>query len=601
MGVVGANIIPRRTTLLIGVPISMREIPLLSAYVLNIKNERKFMPTTSRDSLTAKAENELLVDITAKIKAQTTDIKLDNIRDFPEHKQRGVIECARYSEKMVSKEISELSELMNTFYNIDTKSSYNKPASSRVGGYLYSLLKKDNGRMFFSVSRTKKRSFLLFEYEPDAVVFYPGYARNKSDVTRLEKFGVTDLTKYLKEQRKKKIRAPVSITVYIPRRESSVSSIMVNDSEDYDYSNVILVPRNIPIRKYVDSLKINRYISDAVFTKENKALADKNIISLSEIPDIVKKTEYETSRGTMNGGEILSNYKSITIRDLTKFSGDDIPSYKICNQIVDADIIVDQEAPATGMISSCTLLQLASRMLDEENDYISKYNRFHIINMGDSHRIENEKRLVETGIKTRGDWTYDFLNDYNKTHRRRIFGIRNVFVREMYATFISSARCWNMTVNETTIYDTLLNIDKIVNDKPPDAACLEIMGYETGYGVHQMPAFAKILACYAIKTVADEKTMIRIIKTVIGWQTASDVTIFATGGAVKIKNIECPARITNTGTISEVISYMLSIKNMIIEYAEYDSSTNTMDVLFSGNNVTNYLDNYFYDLKIQGR
>jgi len=100
--------------LLATVPIEINFSPSgrWTCYALNIKNERKFMPTADRDRLTKEAENAITDMYDNEITEYFKDVKVESIVDYKNSLDKPILDMHNYYEDLIDKDVYEQTSLV---------------------------------------------------------------------------------------------------------------------------------------------------------------------------------------------------------------------------------------------------------------------------------------------------------------------------------------------------------------------------------------------------------------------------------------------------------------------------------------------------------
>ena len=315
---------------LIGIPIEIGEIPNpgFSAYVLNVKNERKYMPVASRDSLDDKSKEKLMEKIQADLEKMWGQIKVESINDYfslspLEHQI--VSDDGGYWKKHLPFRTQRFCELRHLRVKSIKKSDDTERHPDGINMDYYTSVKEhlaQDSQYCYMYTATKKRIRAALDLAPNMTVFIPrcDVHEKRNTISHLEGFDIRNATELFKEN-KIKPNGNAAIVLHshggtsrINESEVQPDDIRVNDIKHY--SGIIRSWNLSPIRVFKDSKKISAGLQ------------------LEQYVSNIYKLEFETSKGKMTGKQILSKKGQVYFVNVENSKFKDEIDYSLCQTIV---------------------------------------------------------------------------------------------------------------------------------------------------------------------------------------------------------------------------------------------------------------------------
>ena len=401
---------------LVGVPISVFDlsVQLLGVFTLNIKNERKFKPVSSRDSFTMESQKKIrelvqkdildyYIDKTKDIKDLDTYLASENMPFFND-----MIDSHLLTEGIKNENLASIITLQFDMYT-------NKPtshiSSEIFHSNLYNMTSYLNKET--NVVYTKSINPILIDrvlnMDKNAIILIlKTWMKDKKFVEKLEKCGIRSLSKFLKS---KKIKTERLKKTNIPAYNFDGKKTSIDLSKLP--KNIIIVPNDIRITSVIKNINYTytNLFDNVFFVKEG--MVDKiptNTTNLIQLETLVKKvfsTKFITSKGTLTGKAIHDNHytsirpiitkenetrSAITMDQVEKITFSYIKGNK--NKI-NYLIIQDQKKQICGItVPPLYLLPLANRYTNYVNGGHSNIFNDGYSNILISNLLEDDKRNI---------------------------------------------------------------------------------------------------------------------------------------------------------------------------------------------------------------
>ncbi len=510
------------TFLLVGIPVESFPVinPMGGFLVINIKNERKFQPTASRDSMSQDAQDKLSEMIKKDVCEYLSRIEVNCLNDFAKAKDMALIENAMHLNENyeISDNVRILSKLVNTRFVVATDEKRPHKFGPKNILMLADVLEKSQKII---CSRTKKTSVIdtLLDRDPDAVVLTP-HGKWTGDMEavfeNLRKFGALDLKEYM-ESKKINVQKEKQegMTAYSIDGTPEITSVHAM------HAGIVRIPRNIKIQDFLYNMR-QKSVWGVKFAKDSKRLDSTPTKTLEAVCKKAKRTKYNTSEGIMTGTKILKQYESgFAILKKADFGQPDIATHERCKRAIrNIELIVDEPDNAYHSVPPTVALMLAHHASNKDDAH------FTIIDGDDEKNILNEYALESLEIEVQGRW-----RTHAKEARAYLEQINNGTVREMYARFYNMTGSW-MRIEYTTPQDFPSNnvagifaaIDAWAAGKTKLEACIGLLGMKwnhrkrsdkvcnnyslSRYGV---PLWIKRLAVECIAGQMDKKDQLQFV------------------------------------------------------------------------------------------
>ena len=468
-------------TCLIGIPVEMDGFPFddFGGYVLNIKNERKYMPTASRDSMSADSASRLNAKIKRDLKKHFASVTIDSVSDCVDNGKK------LYTTLSVRTLIDwGFDQSVIDFVRLNDETFRSASAKNGLPGRGYDSNRRDvvtayenYKRIFYLHSVNRPRVTAFLKTDPDAIVlFTSGSAAEKRATGALfERFGVQKLSDYMKKNQIKVVKNKETEVVM-----HSASSGYTERAKLKDLSgDCIRLPADVPLRDSLDQMRDSCF-GNFWFVKDSKLVAGTRSVTLDSFCNKVLKKKFETSDGLITGRQILKKYKdSIIVLD-SEFSKIYDMTAEKCAKILNVELVVVDNNIGYSEISNITKLKLACKAKYPDRDFSSSYvdNCYFsdISSHGFKRTIIDSLTKCELGIDVDGDWKSD-----PATAVEHIGQIKNIPVRNLYAfTFNHTINGygWDLEHNAEPIkelHDRMLKIDSAADGKSLIDLCQEIV------------------------------------------------------------------------------------------------------------------------------
>ena len=457
---------------LVGIPIDMDKIPNpgFHAYVLNIKNERKYMPTVSRDNLSAESMEKLFETITADLCEYFAKITLEKPHDYNESEFKPVIKLAKEigSEFGFGSRIINFSMLLgDEFEAIDAQSIKTRESTWIISDQFADILKR-NQKLYYLYNAAEAKIKAFLEIEPESIVIVPTGDRyeRQAKIAQLVEFEIPNLTEYLKSKNIKTKLTPVGdVVVHFGGYSSATERLNLEELD----SNCIRVPADVPLRDSLERLCDAEFRSFGMF-KDAKKFAGTDSVTLEEFCKHAAEQSFDTTDGPITGAQIIKKCKSgiVLLRAFDSEFEEHLTLEK-CKDLTNAKLVIRDIKSENGP-SPAVCLMLA---------YTAKHGAVFEI-LGNKHDETIRTELLEhLGISTRGKWRYNA-----KKAIRHLGQISNGSVRELYAMTCNHVfrydSGWGSDEKDTKktvskLHKTFVAIDKNSSEKSMVEICREIV------------------------------------------------------------------------------------------------------------------------------
>ena len=423
---------------LIGIPTDMSiEVSFgvvsthFDGFLLNVKNERKYMPTSSRDSLTAKSNNMLhdilindIMDYLSKIKVRTVDDYYKSAHPIAV----SYIRRLNSSKKQFDPKTVEFSRLMYTRFKFATHAEESRPIYTTIESLREQL--NDSTAVYYSRNADSRNICALKKLEPKGTVIILEGSKKQKDQTaeKLESFGIVSVKDYLKSKNVVTERVyNTNITVHYCGPKSYLISQHMNSLN----GRCIRLPVHMHLSEWLPRMR-SKLIVNVGFIKDRKLLEDTKSVLLEEFCRTCVETEYVTSEGVMTGNDIISKYDKSDSRIVFWDDRNSklIPSLtlKKCRDILGVDLVVEYDPPKSPSISTSEMLVVTTMIRNVECDE----NTFVLKSASDA-QISEYVTFEELGIRTTGIW-----NANPEQAILHMSKIKNIPVRKFYAMTYNS-------------------------------------------------------------------------------------------------------------------------------------------------------------------
>lgn len=439
---------------LVGIPISLGEHqdeyghtrknkiadPGFECYVLNIRDERKYPPTASRDYLKEDSFNKLNEVIKKDLLEFFDKTPVKTIEDYAKCSEKYFVE--RMPHEPFDDAVPDETHNFCNFLHMRNPHIYktnDKGEIKEERGYGSKDLKdhiQSNPPIMYSFNHAKKRIEAVIAAEPNALVIVPdGTKHDKyAAISVMSRVGTTSVSDFLKS-RKIKVGRNTQTEVSL-RTGYSYNNHISCDMDDLT-ENDIRIPKeeleDVNIREYVSDLVCYRandeyYSTDKFegfrFLRNQKKLEESQSLSLEEFIIRNKRREFETSDGIKTGREILENYNKIHILRRYKSKFADRLTTDFCKTQISTEIIIIEEESKSTLPTKEVSLMLTARLEGRTH--------FEFIEDNLDEIIRNEM-LQELEISYDGNW-----RDAPDMALKHLKPIKSSWVREMYAEAYSN-------------------------------------------------------------------------------------------------------------------------------------------------------------------
>ena len=494
---------------LIGMPIDAKDrfkvdcVNVLPHCIVNIKNERKYMPVSSRDALTAESNKILHNKIANDLAEHFGKINITHIHDIYENAHIINRVCNIYTNLVkygFNTSVIQFRKLTHTEFKRVNKSKlkhdkwlerYNTVVFGEIVFNVKSIdsilteptFKSD---IYYMNDLSPPKINVFLKLNPDAEIISPDgtYSENISTVNLLKRYGIRSVEECLESASITVESADVTDGGIIPCTTDTLIS-------DLDGETTVKLPVQPQI--WLPAVR-HASLSNIGFVKDSKIL-DGVGYTLEESCSIANKTIYETSEGMLSGMEILDKYFDGLIvywiedeRKSSSKTGDmkgssnkvNYVTLSKCKEYVCADIALKFE-PDDMMKMRRLMLAYAERF--ERPDGMHKYDTYEICgSLSDIHSTLNVQCYVKEGRHAnmfdvicrrsqcivngvmRDTVGIDVDGVWKNVHgiTRDMSQIQSIPVRVLYARTLNTAH----EMLEQTIHPDIVNLrDEIPNNR----------------------------------------------------------------------------------------------------------------------------------------
>ena len=492
---------------LIGIPINVQNTylhvynDLLPHCIINIKNERKYMPTSSRDTLTAESITLLHSKIKSDLAKCFRKINITCMQDYYDNKNVIFRLCCiypNYSELGFGKSVVEFCELMSIKFNCVITSTrhdgYQKTISAFNKGYseayYFSVIVNHYscGGLWYMNTLSEHKMNAFTKLNPGAGIITPvGTGLDRlTAIARLKQYGIKNVDEYLKT-----VSVDVEIVNVMGGKPGSrLTDILVSD---------LSMTRTVKLSTSPDKWLFNTrhaLLSKMKFVKNSESLEGIGY-TLEEFCDGVNDIMYNTSEGMLTGREILNKYSDglillwddIACEKCLKYNctrnhrHENRISISKCKNYSEADIVIKHVRGYDKKMKICRLvLAYAFTRINKMRCYNRQNGK---LKMFDLLRCNSE--CIVDGIM-RDNMCIDvdgvWKNVCGMVHDMSL--IRNIPVRILYAKAINVAgdedeRCLEDYADN--VIETILEIDRRSDEKTLMDICTDLVK-EYRYGIY---------------------------------------------------------------------------------------------------------------------
>ncbi len=309
----------KKYSFLIGIPIEMETIPNpgLEAYFLNIKNERKYMPTASRDNLSEEAQTVLFSKIVEDVCAIFEKISVKTIKDYEDSTHKPIIDRLDSIPDQFdvfpheTKQFAAMQKQKITYYTWNNKDKIKESHPYKTVSDIISSTKE----IYYSYNANDQKLNAVLENKKNAIIIVPqGHSPDrKYTISLLECFGIKNISDALQQ-----------LGIKFAREVSSRDSddIVVHgcshgrDSEhvgiDELTENDIKIPPHLDLKEYLGIFKCENFPSYRLLRDGKKITTG---TTLGAFLENAKHSTYQTSKGSMTGAQLVKRVGPKQSRD----------------------------------------------------------------------------------------------------------------------------------------------------------------------------------------------------------------------------------------------------------------------------------------------
>ena len=506
-------------TLLVGMPVDSFPIktPIDGFMFLTIKNERKYQPTASRDSMSKDAQTKLSEMIWKDVCEYLRRIEISRLSDFAKSKDVTLIEKMAHIEEDcgIPDDVLAFSRLVNARFVVATDEKRPKKFGSKNIVKLANVL-ENHEKIIYARTRNMPVINTLLDKEPDVAVLTPHCMHGEeleAVLENLRRFGALNLREYLDSKK---------INVKKEKQEGMVAYAINGTPEIIGirniYAGIVRIPRSVRIQPFLNTMK-EKSVWGVKFAKDTKRLEDTPSRTLDSVCRKARRTRYSTSEGTMTGAKILKNYGSgFAILKKSGFNKPDMATHERCRRALEyTGLIVDEPENVSRNVPPTVALMLAYHVSGKHEA------GFRMIDQNDEAAIRTEHSLESLGIRVHGRWRHEV-----KIARKHLEPFDNVTVREMYARFYNWTYSWNHIYRDTpqdfgtdNAAKIFTAVDKWAADKSEFDVCIGLLGLGLNHGGqsgracsvsrHGVPLWVKRLAAECIMDGSDKKERLQFV------------------------------------------------------------------------------------------
>ena len=400
---------------LIGIPIELGAIPNpgFPAYFLNIKNERKYSPVASRDSLDDKSKTALLEKIAKDLEEIWNNIVVNTIEDYfsLSHLHKDIVEDdGGHWNEQLPYQTQRFCTLRQTSVKSYKKSDDTERYPDGIAEDTWTSVREhlaENTQYCYMHNKNTKRVKAALNLSPNMIVFVPrGDIHDRRNATSyLESFQIRNATLLFKEN---KINPNGNAKIVLHSyggtsriNECDVQSDDIRVSDIKHYSGIIRSWNVNPIRVFKDSKKLTVGLT------------------LDQYVTNTYNLKFETSEGILSGKQLLAK-KSIYFLKTEDSKFKEEIDYELCKKIVpDASLFVK-----TDDYDNMSRLNFVGIIKEKKR----RRPEIHLFDSGFDSAIARHK-TKSLGLKsTSGTWL-----DEPEEAVKHISKIRKPYLRELYA------------------------------------------------------------------------------------------------------------------------------------------------------------------------
>ena len=426
---------------LIGMPISISEsLPFsgFTGWCLDIKNERKYMPTASRDSLTTEAVEKLYSRIISDLTNYFSNIHVHGVDDYRESDHKLLVRRAhRHNQWGFDDNTMEFSKMLTHKFEI----VYNNGKVVQKDSFwnnveTFGTIIDMNVNIYYMRKVNEKCAELLGATDPNAIIIKPiSNYKNECDASIyfLQLYGILSVAEYLKSNKIKTILdRNTEIILHRCGKRKKTKILKIADLN----GNCIRVSAGERLHQIIDSLR-DKSFDRLLFFKDRNGLVENNSVTLKEYCNKVRNSWYNTSDGKLTGRQILKKYKSGIVglaNNRSEFTK--TLTMAKCKDLSGADIVIKYNKMNGAELSNIDKLKFVwsvEGVYDSPVDDDMKHEPFDVISDDYDNVIRDELTDKKLGIMVDGSWK-------NNTDEavKHLSVIKNKNVRELYATAFSS-------------------------------------------------------------------------------------------------------------------------------------------------------------------
>ena len=472
---------------LIGIPIQVDGVlPVtgLSVCIINVKDERKYMPTTSRDTMTSASVSKLREKINADIIECFQKIEMNCLDDY--YKNSNIIRMAgkygmgyKFNEKVM--QFSKLIDSVNYTYYFDGSYLQHSPDS------FVEALEKRNA-VYYADEMTGNITYAIEKLNHKChIVDASSFDHKEESIQLLKTCGIQNILECLKSN---DITVKDDIVNVTYGDHSHTIDAHTSDAHEIGAD---IIKLSIEPDKWLRHIRCQQFLKIG-FVKDSKRLDGKGI-TLEEFCKNVENSTYETSEGMLTGNQILNKYDNIVCWE--KIGGfilngvdheifDDI-TLEQCKEYMGADIALRHDESKSHANTNDLALAYVVRCKEicatdsEFEEWMRKKQRDTnkifptITDYTTEIRAQTIKNEFGINVIVDADWEY-WGNETIQTLR----AINNISVREFYVHAFRSilsehGRSSSSTADHSRLVEYVRDIDRQSDGKTLTDVCIDLL------------------------------------------------------------------------------------------------------------------------------
>lgn len=449
--------------LLLGIPINNDGINIPENFLINIKNERKYQPTSSRDGFSSQTTIAIKNRLGEDLKNFFKNIKFDTLDEIrnTQYKmflrklgtRRGIYSISELNQLVIftntCPDLVNLAEFLNQRVSVYTSTTLPFFGKSKTMTVLEVILL--NKKIIYHTKHTSLAIYSVLNNDPDAVVIISKFIESIHVVDLLNKYQIEHIYDYIYNNNITipKTRTDLGVYTYDIRGKKKI--ILPNNMD----SNCIKIPKKHKLHQflenlqYYDNLAHDNVFHDLMFCKETTKLTNTKAVSFDDIKNTLKNTSFNTSDGIMSGTQICKkyNYKStILIHDVSTKEAKtykDVITMEKCKKVRHADLVIFiNDVVRNKKQIQYLLLYLFDNYIYNVDTKTPHFKNRILKTYDDSYIISdilNMTAVEHLGVDLIGSW-YNKPNDAQKYLGK----IKTPALRKLYARFVDSNTSWDV-------------------------------------------------------------------------------------------------------------------------------------------------------------